>query len=322
MTRATILVTDPIGSDTSVFRQAAEAAGVALLVGDAAGWQQHVPQADAIIANLAPLDAGTLARAARCRIVARLGVGVDSVDVAAATARRIWVTNVPRYCTDEVAEHAIALILALQRRLRPAQADLERGQWNQLAYRGIQRARETTLGIIGLGQLGRATARRAAALGFRLLGHDPAPADADPGIAMRLCGFDEVLAAADIVSLHLPLVPETRNLIDAGRIARMKPGAFLVNVSRGGLVDEAALLAALAAGHLGGAALDAFEREPLPAASPLHRHPNLILTPHIAFLSEQSLVSLQRQAVEDVLRVLSGRQPLNPVNSPGGGAPR
>lgn len=309
-----VLVTDPVGGNEEILRNVVEAGGHNLLVGTPSTWRDYLPAANGIICNLEKIGAAELAKAKNCRIVARLGIGVDSVDVAGASARGIWVTNVPRYCADEVAEHTLAMIMSLQRRLREAQADLENGRWNQLAYRGIHRASETALGIVGLGQLGRATAQRAAALGYRLLGHDPHIGHFDFGFPIRICEIDDLVETSDIVSLHLPLSAATRNLMDAARIARMKRGSYLVNVSRGGLVEEAALLDAIESGHLAGAALDAFENEPLSATSKLHRRPNLLLTPHIAFLSEESLVSLQRQAAEEILRVFSGAAPQNPVN--------
>ena len=309
-----VIVTDPIGGDASALRAPIEAAGGALLTPEDGALLDLVPQADAIIANLVPITAELLGNAGRCRIVARLGVGVDSVDVLAATRHGIWVTNVPNYCSDEVAEHALALILGLQRRLRRSQQDLENGTWNQLAYRGIHRAADTTLGIVGLGQLGRATARKALGVGYRVVGHDPAISEPDAVPGVRVLGLDDLLAGSDIVSLHLPLLNATRHLIDATRIALMKPGAILINVSRGGLVDERALLAALEEGYLGGAGLDSFEEEPLPSNSSLHGRPDVMLTPHIAFLSEEALVSLQRQAADEVVRVASGQRPLNPVN--------
>ncbi len=309
-----VLATDPIGGDDSALRAPVEAAGGTLLTPQDGPLTNHLDRVDAIITNLVTIDREMLAATHHCRIVARLGVGVDSVDVQAATDAGIWVTNVPHYCTDEVAEHALALILGLQRRLRRSQQDLEAGIWNQLSYRGVNRAADTTLGIIGLGQLGRATAKKAMGVGYRVVGHDPAVTKNDEIPGVGILGLDEVLASADIVSLHVPLVDRTRHLIDARRIAQMKRGAILVNVSRGGLVDEHALLKALDEGRLGGAGLDAYEMEPLPPDSPLHGHSDLLLTPHIAFLSEQSLISLQRQAVDEVLRALSGGRPSNPVN--------
>jgi D-3-phosphoglycerate dehydrogenase len=314
MSPKTVLLTDAIGGDTTHIKTVLEEAGARLTVATQETWKASLPAADALLVNLARVDGDAIRRAGRCRVIARLGVGVDSVDVRAATAQGIWVTNVPHYCTEEVADHTLALILSLQRRLRLAQDDLRAGSWNQIAYRGIRRVSSTTLGVVGLGQLGRAVAQRALSLGYRVIGHDPDPST--PKVAgLERVNLDELLNRVDIVTLHVPLLPATRNLLDAERLARMKPGSFLVNTSRGGLVDEVALLCALNNGHLAGAALDAFEQEPLPATSPLHGVPTLVLTPHIAFLSEESLVSLQVQAASEVVRVLGDQKPLHPVNS-------
>lgn len=311
--RQRVLLTDPIGGDPGVVRRMLEPQGLEVIVPLDGDWRSVCSQVDAVIVNLARVDRADVATMAACNVIARLGVGVDSVDVSAATARGIWVTNVPVYCVDEVAEHTLALILSLHRRLRMAQTDLSVGQWNQLAYRGLHRIAETTLGIVGLGKLGRALAERAEALGYRVIAHDPAGPALPPG-SVRLTDLREVLETADIVSLHVPLNDATRNLIDAKALALMKQGSFLVNTSRGGLVDEMALVAALDRGHLAGAALDAFAEEPLPPTSPLNGRANLVLTPHIGFLSEESLVSLQEQAAGEVLRVLRGEAPKNPVN--------
>ncbi|WP_375573091.1 C-terminal binding protein [Ahrensia marina] len=307
-------MTDPIGGDTSLIERSLAAHGAEVLVPAAKSLHALLPEADAMIVNLATIDTVALKNAPRCRIIARLGVGVDGVDVRQATERGIWVTNVPRYCTDEVAEHTLALILALQRQLRPAQRDLERGLWNQLSYRNIHKASETTLGIVGLGELGRATAAKALAVGFKVIGFDPALASGTTTHGVGIVPLDDLLEASDVVSLHLPLTDHTRHLMNAQRLSEMRRGAFLINVSRGGIVDEQALLNALRDGHLAGAALDAFETEPLPGSSPLHGADNLILTPHIAFLSEESLESLQTQAVDEVIRVMAGAHPLNAVN--------
>lgn len=311
--RQRVLLTDPIGGDPAVVRRILEPQGVDVIVPLDGDWRSICSQVDAVIVNLARIDGADVAAMAACDVIARLGVGVDGVDVAAATARGIWVTNVPVYCVDEVAEHTLALILSLHRRLRVAQADLSAGRWNQLAYRGLHRIAETTVGIVGLGKLGKALAQRAQALGYRVIAHDPAGPAPQAG-SVHMTDLRTVLQTADIVSLHIPLIDATRNLIDAVALSLMKQGSFLVNTSRGGLVDEIALVAALDRGHLAGAALDAFAEEPLPPTSPLNGRADLLLTPHIAFLSEESLVSLQEQAAGEVLRVLRGEAPKNPVN--------
>jgi D-3-phosphoglycerate dehydrogenase len=314
MSGSRILLTDPIGDDASVLTRTIEAAGAKVILAKGMTWRAMLAEADALIVNLEKIAKADLQVATRCRVIARLGVGVDAVDVRAASRLGIWVTNVREYCTEEVADHTIALILALKRRLHAAQGDLERGTWNQLAYRGLSRISSSTVGIVGLGVLGREVARRCAAIGFRTIGFDPACRLGDGPDGLTTADLDTVLAQSDVVTLHVPLLPSTQNLINTERLRRMKRGALLINVARGGIVDETALLAALDMGHLAGAALDAFQNEPLPPDSPLIGRPNVLLTPHIGFLSEESLISLQEQAAVDVLRVLRGERPINPVN--------
>lgn len=309
-----VLLTDPIGGESTQIRSIVEAGGGRLICGTNDDWKNHLKDADAIIVNLAHIGDREIELATRCRVITRLGIGVDSVDVNCATRRGIWVTNVPHYCTSEVAEHTLALMLTLLRRINIAQADLASGLWNQLAYRGIHNARSTTVGVIGLGQLGREVAKLAASFGFKVIGSDPATNVNNLPDGVQKVDLNELLTKADIVTLHLPLVSRTRNLINADRLKQMRRGAFIVNTSRGGLIDEKALLDALDDGYLAGAGLDVFDEEPLSISSRLHGRPNLVLTPHISFLSEESLLSLQTQAAEDVLRTLSGKHPANPVN--------
>jgi D-3-phosphoglycerate dehydrogenase len=315
MKKPTILVTDPIGGESAAIRSLLEAHGMHAIIATCEGWRNQISSANAMIVNSTVISSAEILQATKTKVIVRLGVGVDNIDVATATDSGIWVANVPDYCADEVAEHALAMILSLTRRLRSSHMELARGTWNQLGHRGIRLVHETTLGIVGFGRLGRSLARKSAAMGFRVVGHDPCLESGDQGIAgISFLSFEELLSVADIVSLHLPLTEGTRHLIDARRLRLMKRTAFLINVSRGGLVDEAALVKAIMSEELGGAGLDTFESEPLPRHSPLHGHPNVILTPHMAFLSEASLMSLQRQAVEEVTRVLAGQPPKNPVN--------
>jgi len=314
MTGPFILLTDPIGGDATVLTRVIEANGASVLVAKDGNWRTLLAQAHALIVNLESITEGDLRAATECKVVARLGVGVDAVNVEAATTLGIWVTNVREYCTEEVADHTIALILSLKRRLREAQADLERGLWNQLAYRGISRVSSTTVGIVGLGVLGQEVARRCAAVGFRTIAFDPAIGAGTGSCGPMAPDLDTLLSQSNVVTLHVPLASSTRNLMNADRLARMKPGAFLINVARGGIVDETALIEALDRGHLAGAALDAYHSEPLSPNSPLIGRPSVLLTPHIGFLSEESLISLQEQAAAEVLRVLRGERPNNPVN--------
>ena len=272
--------------------------------------------ASALLVLREPITARVLDALNDLRVVARFGVGVDSIDIPAATERSVRVTNVPDANAGEVAAHALAMTLSLLRRLPRLDASIRRGEWSYLnAGRGMRRLSSLELGVVGFGRIGRILSAHAAALGFRVLAFDPAVVPAEmEALGVYPVGLDELLARADAVSLHVPLTEETRALIDSNAIARMKPGAVLVNTSRGGLVDEDALAAALRGGHLAGAALDAFEVEPLPTDSPLRSCNDVILTPHAAHYAEESYRETIEKAFADVARVLRGEEPVYAVN--------
>ena len=251
----------------------------------------------------------------RCKIIARYGIGVDNVDLAAATQAQILVTNVPDYCIDEVSDHALALLLALARRIVGANGAVKAGAWDVVAHAGIRRLRGQTLGLIGFGRIAKALASKVQALGMKVLVYDPylepvaiAHHGAEAG------SLDRILADADAISIHVPLSEETHNLIGERELARMKPTAFLINTSRGGIVDEGALAIALKESRLGGAALDVLAVEPPPHDHPLRQAPNIILTPHLAFYSRESVIELQTKAAQEVARALRGEPPRSPVN--------
>ncbi|WP_295448014.1 hydroxyacid dehydrogenase [uncultured Thiodictyon sp.] len=240
-----------------------------------------------IVRNQTRVDAELLAAAPRLSVVGRLGVGLDNIDLERCRARGIAVCSAPGANARSVAEYVIAAALILLRGSFGASAAVANGDWPRAALAGGHEAAGKVLGLIGCGNIGRLTGELATALGFLVWGHDPSPPPAGPILAV---GLDTLLAGADVVSLHVPLSPATRHLLDAGALARMKPGAVLINTARGGLIDEVALAAALRSGRLAGAALDCFAEEPLPADSPLAGIPNLWLTPHIAGLTAQSNV--------------------------------
>jgi D-3-phosphoglycerate dehydrogenase / 2-oxoglutarate reductase len=259
-------------------------------------------------------DAARLARLQRCRAIVRYGVGVDNVDLAAARSRGIVVSCVPDYCVDEVATHAIALLLAIHRQLGPYAERARAGRLGIDSDHPIPRLSTLVLGVVGFGRIGRETAARARALGMRILAYDPFLDDATvAGAGAEPATLDRLLAEADAVSLHVPLDDTTRNLLDAGRLARMKPGAIVVNVGRGGLIDEAALAGALASGRLGGAGLDVTTTEPLPTGHPLYSTPNTIVTPHVAWYSTGAQRDLQLKAAEEAARILKGEPPRSAV---------
>jgi len=263
-----------------------------------------LPGVDGFIAGLDAIDAAALAAADSLRVIARYGVGVDNVDLAAAEARSIVVTNTPGANARSVAELTVALLLLLARPVVRAAAETRAGGWPRLP--GLSLAGKT-VGLVGFGAIGRQTARLLAAFDCRLLAYDPLLNEATAAaLGVRAAALDELLAAADFVSLHAPALPETRGLVDASFLAKMKPGASLINTARGELVDEAALYDALANGRLRGAALDAFQTEPPGADNPLLALPNVIATPHMGAHTDGATTIMGRMALDDCLAVLRG----------------
>jgi phosphoglycerate dehydrogenase-like enzyme len=266
-----------------------------------------------IIWHNMPMTAAGMARLQNCRAIIRNGVGFDSVDIAAARERGIAVCNVPDYGTEEVADHAIALALALCRQIIPLDAEAKQLGWNIRVAPMLRRLRTLTLGIVGLGRSGTATALRAKALGFRVVFYDPyLPNGADKAVGVtRARTLDELLAQTDVLSLHCPLNDETRHLITARELGLLKPGAFVVNTARGAIVEKAAILAALRHGRLAGAGLDVIEDEPLRTAEEAAT-PNLIATCHAAFCSVESKIEMRSTSARIALAAVLG-QPLESV---------
>lgn len=260
-----------------------------------------LPEAVGAIVSTDPFDRAVLDAAPDLRVIARVGVGTDSIDLEAATDAGVIVTTTPGANRETVADHALALILASVRRVVEHDASIRRGEWIRAGAMTPWDFHRTTVGLLGFGDIGRAVGRRLRGFGVKLLVTDPALL---PG--KDVVGLEELLARSDIVSLHLPLLETTRNIIGAEEIARMRPEAILVNTSRGGLVDEAALIDALCSGRLRGAALDVFAEEPaIPRA--LKDLPNVVLSPHIGGLSVRSIAVMTRLATRNVLAVLRGR---------------
>lgn len=267
-----------------------------------------VAGAHAVLNNFAPMTRKVLAALAPGAVVVRYGVGVDNVDLVAASELGVRVCNVPDYGIEEVADHAAAFSLALARRLVRFDSGIRAGVWKiDAMVDGVRSLRDTTVGLIGMGRIARAYATRMAAFGCRVCGFDPFVSD-DSARAAGITPLSraEVIAAANILSLHVPLTPETRHLIDAAALTRLPAGAIVINCSRGGLIEEDALAAALVSGRISGAGLDVFEREPLPDTSPLRTAPNVLMSPHAAFFSDASVETLQRLASEEALRGLRG----------------
>jgi D-3-phosphoglycerate dehydrogenase / 2-oxoglutarate reductase len=273
-------------------------------------------EADAVLATYAKVTAPMIAQFQRCRIISRFGIGVDNVDLPAATSAGIVVTRVPDYCLDEVSDHTMALLLALVRKIPSSNARTQSGRWEMRAVVPIHRLRGTVLGLVGFGQIPQLVAPKAQAFGIRVVTYDPyVSKEIARRAGVQQVEFDELLTVSDYISIHTPLLPATRHLFNADVFRRMKPSAYLINTARGPIVDEAALADALDQGQLAGAALDVMEQEPPSSASRLLGHrDNVIVTPHTSFYSEESLVDLQTKAAEEVVRVLSGQAPRNPVN--------
>jgi D-3-phosphoglycerate dehydrogenase / 2-oxoglutarate reductase len=278
--------------------------------------------ADALLVTYAKINADMISAMKKCKIISRFGIGVDNVDLAAATAAGIVVTKVPDYCIDEVSDHAMALLLSLVRKIPFSSARAHAGRWEMPAVTPIHRLRGTVLGLVGFGRIPQLVAPKAKAFGMRVMAYDPyVPLNVMEQAGVGRLEFAELLKISDYISIHSPLLPETHHLFSTAVFAQMKPGAVIVNTSRGPVVDEAALARALDARQLAGAALDVMEQEP-PVNSPLFGRDNVILTPHTSFYSVESLEELQTKAAEEVVRVLSGQPPLNPVNPEALAAPR
>jgi D-3-phosphoglycerate dehydrogenase len=271
--------------------------------------------AAAIIPAYVPLTARVLAELPRLRIVAFMATGFNSVDMAAATERGIVVTNVPDYCTAEVADHTLGFLLDLGRNIRRLHDSVRAGAWDYEACGKPDRIGNQSLGIVGLGRIGSAVARRALAFGLTVKASDPFVGEATMNaLGVQKASLDEVIVC-DYVSLHCALTDDTSGIIGAGALARMKPGAFLINTARGACVETEALTAALQAGAIAGAALDVVRPEPLPEGHPLCTMPNVIITPHAAFMSSVSEKEAREKACLEVVRALRGEVPHYVINA-------
>ncbi len=314
-----VVLTDHVFPEESLVAQVRMQAGVDLEVHhihDEDKLIEITRDADAVLVEMAHITRRVIEHMTRCRLISRHGVGYDTLDVDAATDAGIMVCNVTDYSTSEVADHAMSMLLALARSLFAADREVRSGGWDVFAACGKnKRIDGQTLGIVGLGKIGQAVAKRGAGFGLNLVGFDPyVTPDAMSALGVKKMELDELLAVSDLVSLHVPLSATTHHLINAERIAVMKPNAFLVNTSRGGLVDLAALTVALQEGRIAGAGLDVFEKEPPARDDPLLNLPNVILSPHAGFYSEGSLVDLHTRQAKQVAAVLAGKRPENLLN--------
>jgi D-3-phosphoglycerate dehydrogenase len=315
-----IVITDYRFPDVEQERRAVEAAGGTLVTGQAANEDQVAElcrDADGVLTVRAPVTMRAIASMQRCRIIVRYGIGVDTVDVAAATERGIMVANVPDYCLDEVSDHALTLLLMLSRRMISAIALAREDTWAVAKMPPLQRLRGQACGLIGCGKIGSLLAGKVSALGMKVIIHDPFLTEARAReMGAELVSLEILLARADFISLHAPLNEATHHLLGETAFAKMKKTASIINTARGGLIDEAALLAALDTGTISGAALDVLESETAvtPIRSALVRHPKMIVTAHTAWLSVQARATLQLRAIEQVLACLRGEIPYGLVN--------
>ena len=318
MAKWTVVVTDYNYPDLAIERETLaqwEAEVVPAQCATAAEVAEAGRDADALISQYAPITKEVIRRLTRCRALGRYGIGVDNIDVQAATGQGIPVINVPSYCEDEVSDHALAMLLAWARRVSHYAHEVRTGVWDWKTGRPIRRLRGQILGLLGFGKIAQLLAAKAKALGLVVIAHDPyLPADVFAQAGVERVEFDALLSRSDFLSIHVPSTPTTRHLVSEAALRKMKPTACLINTSRGPVVDEAALARALEQGKLAGACLDVMEREPPAPTNPLLHLPHVLLSPHAAWYSDESLIDLRRKVAADVGRALHGLRPRGLVN--------
>ena len=318
MTRR-ILITDIAWPDLAIEKEVLAAVGGEVMVAGGGSADEIIalaPQADAILTCWKDVPAEALDIAPNCRVVSRYGIGLDNIPIGRATELGMLVTNVPDFCLEEVSDHVMALLLATARQLFPLARTAERSDWTRETPRPIPRVKGQTLGLIGFGNIARALVPKALGFGLRVMAYTPRlrPEDAPQGVEVTN-ELATLLAASDYVSIHSPLTEETAHLIDDAALAQMKPNALLINTSRGGVIDERALVQALKEGRIAGAALDVTDPEPPSGDNPLLSLENVIVTPHAAFYSVAATAELARKAAENVVTVLRGEVPKTLVNA-------
>jgi D-3-phosphoglycerate dehydrogenase len=315
MTTWRVLITDHPWGDCDLEREILEPAGVTVV--DAPGSTEAALEplaadADAIATCWAPVPGNLIEQARRCRHIARMGIGLDNIDLGVATSRGIIVTNVPDYCVSEVADHALALLLACARNVGFFHHRIKSGEYDLTAGPAMHRLRGRTLGLIGFGKIAREVRNRA--LGFGLEVQATSASGNDYGTGCRMTTLEDLLATSDFISLHAPLTPDTRHLLSQETLGRVKPQVVIVNTSRGGLIDADALVDALKENRVAGAGLDVFDPEPPDLSHPLFADERVITTPHAAFVSEEALKELRSRVCRQILAVRDGRTPESVVN--------
>jgi D-3-phosphoglycerate dehydrogenase / 2-oxoglutarate reductase len=313
--RFRVLMTDRAWPDTRIetsILRAADAELIEASATDEATLAELAADVDAIATTWARVTDVVIRNSPRCRIISRFGIGLDNIAVLTATELGIPVTNCPDYCVSEVSDHALGLILACARRIGFFHWRTKRGEYNLGAATTMRRLSGQTVGLVGLGRIARELIPKLRSLGLKILAYTAS--GSDHGTGCQMVTLPELLEQSDFVSLHAPLDFETRHLINAERLSLMKPTAYLINTSRGGLVDPAALWDALQKDQIAGAALDVFEPEPPNLSDPLYCDERVIVTPHAAFVSAESLIAMRTQAMEQVVQALRGERPNNVVN--------
>lgn len=316
-----VLFTDPPSPELTEERAALAAMGAEVVVASKPEpdcFIREAADADVVVNRFAPVTRAYIEATTHCKMIIRTGIGVDSIDVAAATEKGIMVSCVPDYCREEVADHTVALSLGIARRLRTYDTRVRQGQWVPVGVGYVPRLSETIYGIMGFGNIARMVAHRMQGFGCRIMAYDPYLPDSvftDANV-VRAQTPEEIFRAADFVSLNLPLTEETRHMVNKDTLAMMKPTAFIINTGRGPLICQADLLEALEKHVIAGAGLDVLENEPLPAGDPLGKMDNVLLSPHAAFYSQESLPDLNRKTLQEVIRALKG-EPLHTwINRP------
>jgi len=313
-----VLVTDYAWKSLAIERQILGKAGVELIVAEKGGedeLSELAGDADGILTCWKAVTQRVIKSATKCQAIGRYGIGLDNIDVQCATAMGIVVTNVPAYCVDEVSEHAMALLLSCARKVSLYDRTVKAGVYDVRTGAPVYRIRGKTLGLVGFGRIGRAVYEKACGFGLRVVVYDSKlSASSLAAFAVETVPFDELLRRSDYVSIHLPLTPETRHLFNSEAFRQMKPTAFVINTSRGGVIDSQALFDALSDGQIAGAGLDVLSEEPPAPRDPLVLHPRVVITPHTAFNSEESLQDLQSTAATQMADLLSGKLPEFVVN--------
>jgi len=322
--RAMILIADSDFGEVDIERAIVEEAGLELVAAQCKSEDdviEHGRDADGVLAQYAPVGKRAIGAFTRCKVIARYGTGVDIIDVDAATRHGIQVTNAPNdWCAEEVADHAISLWLAAARKICEYDQATRRGEWRWQSGQPIWRLRGRVFGLLSFGAIARLVADRARPFGVEIWAHDPFQEEAElRRHGVRPVSFDELVTGSDYLVIQAPLTPATRHLFDRATLRRMKETSILVNTARGPIVEDAAIYQALTEGWIAGAAFDDIEEEPAKVrdwrpVNPLFRLPNVIVTPHAAYYSEQSIVLVRRIAAEEAVRVVSGLPPRFPVN--------